>query len=326
MSDFPPPTAARWALEAVLFAAGLGERLRPLTEVCPKPALPLLDVPLGLQSLTRVLEVRSPVVVNAAHLADRVLSALELDHRAGDVEVLIEAPEPYGTAGTLAELRPQLGRTVLTWNSDMLTDLSPRRLLDEHVRIGAIATVAVAHDDTSPDFEFSGQRATRFMDRRASNGGKGVRFIGAGVFERAALDRLPRRRPSGLGEALLGPLADAGELAVVVHEGYALDVGTIERYLRASEDVLYGRGPGISPEPPGEIIEVKGGRAYVGPHANVDPESLGAGAIVLGGARVEAGARIADAIVWPKEIVPAGARISEGVWFRGTLIKPVTRA
>ena len=322
MSDFPPPDPPRAPLRGVLFAAGLGERLRPLTGACPKAAVPLLDVPLGLQSMGRILEAASPIVVNVSHLSAQVRSALEVDDRADEVEFLIESPEPYGTAGTLAALKPRLGPRFLTWNSDVLTDLSARHLVNEHARIGGSATVAVVLDTTSPDFEFSGERATRFMDRRTSEGKEGVRFIGAAVFERRALDHLSPDGPRGLGEALLAPLADAGELAVVVHEGYALDVGTIERYLRASQDVLYDRGPEITPRAPGDVIEVNGGRAYIGPEAEVDRESLDAGAIVLRGARVDGGARIADAIVWPTEEVPAGTQISNGVWFKGSLVTP----
>lgn len=102
-----------------------------------------------------------------------------------------------------------------------------------------------------------------------------------------------------------------------VHERYSLDVGTIDRYLTASLDVLYERAARPPRSLPGKVVEVPGGRAYIGPNAQVDNDSLGSGAIVLANATVEPGARVEDSIVWRDEHVPSGTEIKEAVWFGG---------
>ena len=136
----------------------------------------------------------------------------------------------------------------------------------------------------------------------------------------ATLARLPDTRPAGLAESLLRPLAESGELHVYESSAYALDVGTVARYLEASLDLLEGRGP-LSPRPPpGELVEVEGGRAYLGIDVSADEESVGPGAILLAGAVLHESSFVSNAIVWPDEEVPRGKRVTNGVWARGELV------
>lgn len=313
------------SITAVLFAAGRGERLRPLSDLMAKPALPILDVPLAAFGLTRLVATLPTVVMNLRHLPQSVTGALTAYVPPGArLETILETPEAYGTGGTLAALRDRVAERVLTLNADLLTDLEPADLLDAHAASGAPATVAVTEVSTGADFVLEGDRAAGFLDRRTGGGGAGGRFLGMAVFEREVLYRLPESRPLGLGETLLADLARAGELAVYRHRGYARDVGTVADYLAASLDLLAGRGP----KPPGgawpgDVAEVGGGRAYLGPGASAGAEALGPGAILLAGSSAGPGCRIERSIVWPGEAVPAGRRLEGGIWaFRGALIPP----
>lgn len=300
---------------SVLFGAGRGKRLRPLTDRIPKPALPVLDVPLAAWGLAGLSREAPPVVVNASHLADRLVAALQSLHLPG-WEPLVESPEAYGTAGTLAALKDRVGERVVTWNGDLLTDLDPSVLLEVHLSSGAPATLAVVEVAAGADLVVEGGSVESFVDRRRTRDVAGARFIGAAVFERIALERLPAQRPAGLGETLLRDLATSGDLAVHVFTGYWSDVGTPEAYRAASLDVLYGRAPAAPSDPPGEMVEVEGGRAYVGPGASVERAALGTGAIVLRGARVEAGASVRNAIVMPGERVPPGQVVENTIFVR----------
>ena len=286
-----------------------------MTDEVPKPALPLLDVPLAAFGLRRLYEACPAVVLNVRHLPGSVTDAVApYVPRNHDLDVLLEAPEAYGTAGTLVALRERFHGRVLTWNSDLLTDLSAVALLTTHEASGAPATVAVAEVGTGADFELSGGRAVGFVDRRSRAAPAGGVFIGAAAFERSTLDLLPETRPLGLGETLLATLARAGQLAVHVHRGYWRDVGTIGAYLAASSDLLAGRGPEPPAEWPGQIVD---GR-YLGPGSS---GPAGPGAVLLAGSRVEPGAVVERAIVWPGETVPAGAMVREAVWFRGRALR-----
>ena len=254
-----PPVAS------VLFAAGRGERLRPLTDVLPKAALPLLDIPLGAFSLSKLAAVAWPVAVNLSHLAPQLIAALRPFAPHDRVQWFDEGPEPLGTGSTLAALADRTAGPLLTWNADVLTDLDPARLLDSHRRLGGPATVACHQVRTGADLGLQGGRITGFIDRYRRPEAGGALFLGAAVFEKDALALLAERRPSDLARGLLEPLAKSGELGLHRHEGYALDVGTVERYLRACSDLLGGLGPEPPAPWPGRVIEAGGARSYVGP-------------------------------------------------------------
>lgn len=301
------------SIAAVLFAAGRGHRLKPLTDVVAKPALPLLDVPLAAFGLRRLFEAAPAVVVNVRHLPESVTAAVAPYVPGGRrLDVLHEAPEAYGTAGTLVALRDALASPFLTWNADLLTDLSAVDLMAAHRASGAPATVAVREVDAGADLVLDGDRAAGFVDRRSGSSEAGGVFLGVGVFDRSVLDALPETRPLGLGETVLASLARSGELAVHRHHGYWRDVGTPGAYLAASLDLLEGRGP----EPPagGWPGDVASG-GYVGPGAVVAGSVEGS--VVLAGSRVEPGVRVERSVVWRDEVVPPGSVVEDAIWFGG---------
>lgn len=311
------------AIASVLFAAGRGKRLRPLTDHVPKPCLPMLDVPLlafGLTSLTGAAE---PVVVNASHLADAIRACVEeMDGPRRDVEIVVERPHGYGTGGTLAALRDRIADRVVTWNGDLVSDVQVADVLATHRESGCPITIAARRVSSDADFEEDGRRAGTMHDRRDRRGRSGIQFIGVAVFERETLSELPDAKPIGLGETLLRSFSERRLVAVHLHDGYAADVGTIGRFVDTSLDLLHERGIVLPTRSKGTVVEVPGGLAYLGPGAIVDRPSLGPGAVVLRDATVDAGSRIEDSIVWPGEHVPSRATIRRAVWAFGRAFEP----
>jgi NDP-sugar pyrophosphorylase family protein len=301
----------------ILLAAGLGERLRPLTGTIPKPALPLLDVPLGAWGLRSLLEATSDVIVNASYASGAVFGALA---PYGEFETLNEGDVPWGTGATLATLRERIPNTAIICNGDSLTDVSAARLLIEHRLSGAAATVAVHPVDMGADLVIEDNRATGFIDRRSDPNAAGAKYLGVAAFEARTLALLPNTRPAGLAESLLRPLVESGEVNTYVSNGYALDVGTVARYLQASLDLLEGRGPITPRPPPGELVDAEGGRAYLGLDVAADEESIGPGAILLAGAALHEGSYVSNAIVWADEEVPRDRRVTDGVWAHGEFV------
>jgi NDP-sugar pyrophosphorylase family protein len=302
---------------SVLFSAGRGKRLRPLTDVIPKPALPVLDVPLGASGLTHLLDAAPPVVVNASHLATSVASALK---EFGEFKLFPEPPGGLGTAGTLKALEDELDSTFLTLNSDALFDLDLESLVRHHHQSNAVCTAAVIAVESGADLAGNGGRATAFVDRRIDSHASGFRFTGAAAYSRDVLKLIPEQTPAGLGETVFPLLVDRGELAIYEHAGYALDVGTPAAYLRANLDVLNGR-VALPVRPPGQILDVDGGRAYVGPGAEVKETSLGPGAVILRDAKVADGATLENAIVMPGEELAPNERLQDMIAWAGRRLK-----
>ena len=310
-------TGARKA-GAVLLAAGRGTRLRPLTDHVPKPALPLLDVPVGAFGLEAFRRADMRPLVNLSHLAalaERVLAPF-----APEGLWLNEPPEPFGTAGTLreADARGLLDPTFVVWNGDVVAPVDPRELLEEHLRSGAAVTVVGHPVDAGADFAFAGGRATGFIDRRERADAPGVRFAGISAMSSSALSSIPPVGPAGIGESILRPLTERGEVAVVVTRESVLDVGTIRDFSKASERLL---NHPAGPVPPGTILDLDGGRSYLGPGSRAAPGVMGPGGILLEDAATEPGARVERAVVWAGDYVPAGAVVEDCVWFNGRCLR-----
>ncbi|HVF52750.1 MAG TPA: NDP-sugar synthase [Actinomycetota bacterium] len=303
---------------AVVLAAGRGTRLLPLTGEVPKPALPLLDVPLIVYALAPLMEIGMRVVVNVSHLGRELRSVLA-GWADGGYEVLDEGPEPWGTAGTVAAVGARIDDDVLlVRNSDLLSDVAAMELLAAHERSGALATLAVAEVTSGADLvEVDGRIA--FIDRRHDPGRAGLLYIGMCALSRAALDLVPDARPAGLAETVFRTLVERNALAVHKHHGYAADVGTPGRYLGACVDIIDGR-IGVPVVLPGTIVDTEGGRAYIGPRAIVGTDSLGPGAVICAGATVGAGACVQRALVWPGDEVPGGTSVENAIWYRGASI------
>lgn len=113
-------------MKALVFAAGLGTRLRPLTDTMPKALVPVRGVPM-LERVIRRLQAAgfSSFVVNVHHFADRMIRFIaEKDSFGADVAVSLEEAEPLETGGGIKKAAPLLGPgRFLVHNVDMLSDL-----------------------------------------------------------------------------------------------------------------------------------------------------------------------------------------------------------
>ena len=269
---------------------------------------------MGAYGLVDLARLGGPIFINVSHGADMVRNSLS--RFAPSATFLHETPEPVGTGATLLHLREQLSGPVVARNADSLTGVAIAGVIATHRAGGRLATIATRAVDQSADLAVADGAAVRFIDRRVESVA-GDMWIGISVFERSALELLDGEGPRDLATGLLAPLIDRGEVSVHRHDGYFLDVGTIDRYLQASTDVLNGTVTRLGSG--GEVVDVEGGRAFVDVGTRIESASLGPDAVVLEGAAVEPGALIERAIVWPGETVPAGTEVRDGVWAFGAL-------
>lgn len=301
---------------AMVLAAGLGTRLRPLTAHIPKPALPLLGSTLLEENLAAVARLGiEEVVVNAHHLASQVaaLAGRAAERLGLRLHLSFETPEPLGTGGALVAARPLLdrGETILLLNGDVLTDMDLAPALARHRAERPAATLVLRPMPAGADFapvEIDREgRVLRIAGLGREGEGTPHLFTGIHLLEPKVLDALPTAGPSCINRqghvSLL--MEGAPVLGQVIREGRWSDVGTPARYEEANLDLLAGRYalPGFS-----AVEEV-----FVSPEAIVSPEAeLRAPAWIGPGARVEAGARVG-----PRAVVLPGARVdgalAEGV-------------
>jgi mannose-1-phosphate guanylyltransferase len=267
----------------MVLAAGLGTRLRPLSDVCAKPLVPVGDRPALAHVLDRLRAGGvSRVVVNAHHRAGdvRAFAAAE----PGLVSVS-EERDLLGTAGGLSYARALLGEgDVLVWNADILATVDPRALVAEHGREGAEATLVVqplAPGTGSVGLDASG-RIVRLRQARFGEEASGGEFLGIHVLGAALRERLPER--GGLVEDVFVPaLARGATIRAMRYAERWHDIGTIAAYLAANRAWLEARG----------LASWVGPGARLGEGVTLDACVVGAGATV-GGEGVLAGC-----VVWP---------------------------
>jgi mannose-1-phosphate guanylyltransferase len=226
-------------VKAFLLAAGVGSRLRPITDVTPKCMLaiggrPLLDIWLEAFDRAGVDE----VLVNLHHLPDVVGRHLAMHEGPPAVRTEYE-PELLGSAGTLAANRPWVEgeELFLACNADNLTDFDLRALVDAHREHGAIATLTVFR---SPNPSSGGVveldrtgRVTGFVEKPSQPVSD---LVNAGMyaFHPSVLDEIAAGPPKDIGYDLLPRLV--GRAWAVLVEGYFRDIGTAEAYRRACEE------------------------------------------------------------------------------------------
>ena len=244
---------ARSNLAGVVLAAGLGTRLRPLTDLRPKALCPVGGVPLVDLALRRLAPYvgAGAVAVNAHHHAE-----LLVEHVGTRAYVSVEQPRPLGTAGALGHLRHWLaGRDVLLTNADAYLPDGLGELMagwdGERCRLLVRHLPAEDRGDFQPP-------------------GGPVRYVGACLLPWPLVSELSAE-PSGLYEVLWRREWDAGRLELVVTAGTAIDCGTPADYLAANLHASGGRsvvGEGAVVEGPLERSVVWDG-AYVGPHEHL---------------------------------------------------------
>lgn len=227
--DRPDPTSEP-APVAIILAAGLGTRLRPLTDLLPKALCPVNDRPLVDWALDAVAPYTRDAAVNVHSGRAAMLAHLE----PRGVHVSVEGPAPLGTAGAVGNLRNWVdGRPVLVANSDAWRSGTLASFV--HGWDGERVRLLCVDDPAQPDF---GQ----------------LRYAGACLLPWSAVRRLTPE-PSGLYEVLWRAEHDAGRLDLVVTDEAFVDCGTPADYLRANLCASGGRsviGTGAVVE--GEVV------------------------------------------------------------------------
>lgn len=269
-------------LPAMILAAGLGTRLRPLTDRLAKPLVPIGDRPAVLHVVDRLRAAGvQRIVLNGHHRAPQLRAFVESQ---ADL-ALSEEPELLGTGGGLARAAGLLGGgDVLVWNADILADVDARTLVAAHATAACAATLVVqplgaGEGTVGVD---AGGRIVRLRAERFGDEARGGQFLGIYVLGVALRALLPER--GGVIEDLLLPaLARGVAVRAFPFEQTWRDIGTIASYLDANLAWLAERGL----------------TSWVGPDANVAPGVALEGAVIGAGASVEGRGVVARSVVWP---------------------------
>jgi mannose-1-phosphate guanylyltransferase len=336
----------------VILVGGQGTRLRPLTSTAPKPVVQLVDRPF-ISFMLQWLHGHGidDVIMSCGFLADGVRDVLGDGSGLGIELRFVEESEPLGTAGALKLAEPMLDERFLMLNGDVLTDIDLSAQIAQHIATGARATLSLVavEDPTAYGVVVLDERraVSDFLEKpKAEDVPSNLISAGAYVLEREILELIPPERKVSI-EREVWPRLIGNGLYGFPSESYWLDIGTPERYLQGTFDLIEGnvqsallerlgserlavsaesdvRGTVNAPAVIERGVSVAEG-AQVGPltvlgeGVSVGARSILERAVVLQGVEIGADCELRDCIVAPgcrigdASTITDGAMLGEGV-------------
>ena len=307
-------------MQAVILVGGEGTRLRPLTSTVPKPVVPLVDRPFIAFMLDwLVTHGIDDVIMSCGFLATSVRNVLGDGSAYGVRLRFVEEPDPRGTAGALKYASSMLDERFLMLNGDVLTDIDLTAQIAQHERTGAkgtLALVPVADPSAYGLVHLNEDRSVReFLEKPSADAVIETNLISAGayVLEREILDLVPPDRNVSIEREVWPRLVGDG-LYGFPSESYWLDIGTPERYLQGTFDIIEGNVKTAVGERLGsDWLAVDDGAEIAG---RVIPPAL-----LERGVRVAEGAQVGSLVVLGEDVsIGAGTSVERSVILNGTEI------
>jgi mannose-1-phosphate guanylyltransferase len=320
-------------MQALILAGGEGTRLRPLTSSLPKPVVPLAGRPFisyMLQWLRR--HGVDEAILSCGFMADGVRDVLGDGAGVGMRLRYVEEPQPLGTGGALKFAEELLDDRFLMLNGDVLTDIDLTAQLRQHEQTGARATLALIAVEDPSAYGLVRRRDDRsvsgFLEKpNAEEIDTNLVNAGAYVLERSVLDVMaPAGTRISIERDVFPQLVDDGLFGYEA-SGYWLDIGTPQRYLQATYDILEGE---VTTELGGDVAAAGGvlrfgdgdgagggpvhAPAVIGPGCEIAPDATIAGRTVLGaGVSLGPGAHVDSSVLLDGVRIGARSRISRSI-------------
>jgi len=313
-------------MRGLVLAAGLGTRLRPLTDTIPKPLLPVIARPLiehafSLLHSAGILD----IAVNTHHLP-QLFDDLLRDGTCFSQRVTIshEMPEVLGTGGAIKKLRSFLEKSdpLIVTNGDTMSRPDLAAAVEAHRKSGAIATMILRRDERAVRFGAVEADETGVVVDIAGllkkKGSASGLFIGTHVISPEIFRHMPEENIFCIIRQVYVPLIKTSSGAVRGHftDAPFFDLGTPRDYAETQFELMRSLR-GTFPHAFIGLAE-KGESVFLSPSARIHPDAVLVGpCAVCADAIIEAGARIG-----PDAVIGAGAKIGMNSRVRQSVVLP----
>src|SRR4051794_13644429 len=320
-------------MKAVIMAGGEGSRLRPLTSNQPKPMMPLVNLPM-MEHIVGLLKRHGfdEIVVTLAFMPNAIRTYFGDGSEFGVRMVYATEQEPLGTAGSVRNAMAELDERFLVISGDVLTDIDLTKMIATHEEKGALATIGLKAVENPLDFGIVITREDGSIERFLEKPTWGQVFsdtVNTGIFvlEPQIFDYIEPGASVDFSSDVFPRLLEEGRpIFGCVGDGYWEDVGTLDAYVRAHQDVLDGR---VTVDVPGFLLS---DGVWLGEGSEIHPDARIIGPALIGDyCRVEAGATIGEYTVLgnnvmvrseaylQRSVVHDNAYVGEAVRLRGTV-------
>lgn len=287
---------------AFVLGAGLGTRLKTLTEGLPKPLIPIYGKRLITFAFDQLIGVGvEEIVVNTHHRHEAYEKAFPNGEYQGVRLIFEHEPVLLETAGGIKNVERYFGEEAfLVYNGDVLTNVPVGKALERHAASGNEVTMVLRSNGEPLHVTLDAKG--RVVDIAGRLGAAGPRHLFTGIYvvEPAFLRRIPERTKISVIPLFMEMIKEAAGLGgVVLDEGMWWDLGTREKYLEVHEALATGDVFGTV------------WRTKIAPTARVAEDAQLTGVVVAGdGAVIEGGTQVTDCILWEGARVLAGSSLN----------------
>jgi NDP-sugar pyrophosphorylase family protein len=291
--------------QAFVLGAGLGTRLRPLTDDLPKPLIPIFQKPLITFALDHLLDAGIDSFVINTHRRPEKFGEVFPDHSyKGHSVKLVNEPVLLETGGGIKNVEQVLApHPFLAYSGDILTDVDLQPLIDEHFRSGNDVTLALRETGLAMGVAF---RAGRVVDIASRHGIKGnYDFANISIWNPEIFARIPPGEKVSFIPILGEWIGEGGKIGgVILNDGEWFNIGSRAEYLEVHRIISNARW-----RP--RYVKETAWPERVAQSATMDSTAQLRGCTVVGAkCRVDAGAILEDTIIWPSAQIASHSELT----------------
>ena len=301
--------------QAFVLGAGLGMRLKPLTDDLPKPLVPIFQKPLITFALDHLIDIGvKSFIINTHRLPDLFQRFFPHNDYEGHATKLVNEPVLLDTGGGIKNVEADLGtKPFITYSSDILTDIDLQPLIDEHFRCGNDVTLALRDTGLAAAVAFRNGQVVDISNRYGVAGNHD--FANIAVWNPGIFKRIPPNRKISFIPIVANWIGAGGKIGgVVLNDGKWFNIGSRTEYLKVH---LMTSEEHWKPH----YLKTSAWPERVAASAIVDRTAQLRGCTVVGrDGHVGAEAILEDTILWP------GAQIASKSHLRGCIVRANQKA
>ena len=301
--------------QAFVLGAGLGKRLRPLTEALPKPLIPIFQKPLITFAFDHLIDTGvNKFVVNTHRLPELFQNFFSENGYKGCPIRLVHEADLLETGGGIKNAERDLGtEPFMTYSGDILTDVNLDPLIDEHFRRGNDVTLALRKTGLGSDIALRDHRVVDIANRYGISGN--FDFANIAVWNSAVFQRIPPQKKISFIPIITDWIAQGGKIGgLVMNDGKWFNIGSRTQYLDVHRMILRDDW-----KP--RYIKIRDWPERIAKSATVDASAQLRGcSVVAEQCRVGAEVVLEDTILWP------GAQIASQSRLQGCIVRSQKKA
>jgi mannose-1-phosphate guanylyltransferase len=290
--------------QAFVLAAGLGTRLRPLTEDLPKPLIPIFQKPLITFALDHLINMGVERFVINTHKQPELFESFFCGNEyEGHSVTLVHEPDLLETGGGIKNAERYLGSDpFLTYSGDILTDIRLQPLIEEHFRRRNDVTLALRNTGLASDVALRDHRVVDITKRYGTTGN--LDFANVAVWNPSVFKQIPSRQKISFVPIVADWIGKGGKIGgLVMNDGKWFNIGSRAEYLDVHRTILREHWTPY-------YIRTREWPECVAKSAIVDPSAEVRGCSVVGeNCHVDAGAVLEDTILWPASQIASKSQL-----------------